>query len=87
MPEAKALPFTVIARDENSGQILCDHVMADSPLHSFAVAAQTLHSRRLNSVAYIVALPGHACDGEQLFFPGEGEVYASTVLEQDDVFC
>lgn len=87
MPKANALPFTVIARDENSGQILGDHVMAESALHSFAVAAQTLHSRRHDTVAYIVALPGHANDGEHVYFPGEGEVYASTVLEQDDVFC
>lgn len=87
MPEATLLPFTVIARDETSGQVLCDHVMAKSAMQSFAVAAETLHSQRLNTVAYIVALPGHASDGEQVFFPGEGEVYASTVLEQDEVFC
>ncbi len=74
-------PFTVIGVVEESGQIVCHHVMAESDLNAFAQAAS------LDSfLSMVAALPGHISEGQGISFPGEGMVCSETVLEQPDVF-
>lgn len=75
-------PFTVIAFCEETGQSVCDHVMANNGIHAFWVAAQDRPT-----LTMVVAIPGHLSEGAgDLVFPGQGVVDAATVLEQPEVF-
>lgn len=73
--------FTVIAVDEQTGQITSDFVEAHNRTHAFYVAAE-----ERPSLTFVVALDGHVMEGNGLDFPGQCMVDAETVLEQTDVF-
>lgn len=74
-------PFTVIGIYEESGQIVCHHVMAETDMNAFAVVADQQHG-----LSMVAVLSGHLHEGQEISFPGEGTVSSETVLEQPDVF-
>jgi hypothetical protein len=76
--------FTVIACDEQSGQIVCHHVMATDGMNAFACVATANQGK---SLSLVVSMPGWLEENEKgLTFPGEGLVSVETVLEQPEVF-
>lgn len=82
-------PFTVIGYYDHNGQTFAHHVLANYPSEAFTAAAQSCqqkHAMDPLDVEFVVALEGHLHEGAELFFPGEGTVCASTVLDQPDVF-
>lgn len=75
------MEYTVIGFYEESGQTVCHHVEAKGAMHAFSVLAQDEPS-----LTMVAAFPGKLHEGETVFFPGEGLVDASTILDQPDVF-
>ena len=76
-------PFTVVGFYDETREIFYHHVMADTPLNAFAVAA----ARCADGAEMVVALPGHLSEGKELItFPGEELVDADTVLDHSEVF-
>lgn len=74
--------FTVVGYFEEDGQVVCHHVEASSGMHAFYVLAENEPS-----LTMVAALPGHLTEAAgEIFFPGDGVVDASTILEQPDVF-
>lgn len=74
--------FTVISFYDESGQIVCDHVTANSGSHAFALVA-----KQRPGCTLVSAVKGHLTEAsEDIAFPGEGVVDAETVMEQPDVF-
>lgn len=74
-------PFTVIAIVDESGQIVCHHVMAKSELNAFAVLAE-----KENYLSMVAVLPGHVKENRGIAFPGDSLVDSETILGQPDVF-
>lgn len=74
-------PFTVIAFVEETGQLVAHHVVAHDASEAFTEAAKVDPT-----ITFVVALPGHRSEDNDLFFPGEGVVDADTVLDQPEVF-
>lgn len=73
--------FTVIAINQTTGQIVCNHVYAENSLAAFATAAAMNEC-----LTMVVALPGWQDEDKGTFFPGEGPVDSNTVLGQPEVF-
>lgn len=75
-------PFTVIGYNEDNGQSVCEHVMANNGIHAFWVAAQAKPT-----LTMVVSMSGHLTEGAgEVIFPGEGVVDAATILDQPEVF-
>ncbi len=76
--------YTVIGFYEDTNQLFFEHVYARSALHAFAVAA---HGNSNGNLAFTASMPGHLSESDGLTCPGDDSVvYASTVLEQPEVF-
>lgn len=75
------MKFSVIGYYGSTGQIFCHHVDAKDGSHAFAVVAT-----EYDDAEFVVALPGHLVEGNQVIYPGESVVDATTVLDQPEVF-
>jgi hypothetical protein len=71
----------VISISEETGQIMSDHVRAESGSQAFSVVA----GDRLD-VTFVAVLDGHIFEGAGIAFPGDRMVDAETVLGQPEVF-
>ena len=76
--------YAVIGFYEDNNQIFCHHVTADSAMNAFAQIAASSADGMQGEPVFVAALP--VADTGRLEYPGEGLVYAETVLEQGDVF-
>ena len=75
--------YTVVGFHDDTNQLFIDHVYARNALHAFAVSA---HQNPDADLVFTASMPGHLTEEEGLSCPGESIVYASTVLEQPDVY-
>ncbi len=75
--------YTVIGHYEETSQLFFEHVYARSAMHAFAVAA---HQHPQDDLVFTATMPGHLSEEDGLIAPGESLVYATTVLEQPDVY-
>ena len=80
--------YAVIAVVEDNGQIVCDKVVATSPMNAFWHAAKLRQTG--SGVEFVVAMPWNEFvlmqKREHLEFPGSAVVSLQTVLEQPEVF-
>ena len=71
--------FTAIGLDENTGQIIVDHISAINADQSIKVAAMGRPG-----ISWVVAISGHHHEGDDLHFPGEGVVSSESILNPED---
>lgn len=77
--------FTVISVCPESGQIMSDHVLAESSGQSFLVAAKLRGDQ--SNIEFVASLRSFLEEGDEIEFPGDGVVSGETILEQEDVFA
>lgn len=75
------LKFTVLALNENNGQIISHHVKAATAQNAFATAAAMD-----DALTFVATLPGWLTEDGSIEYPGSALVGAGTILEQPEVF-
>ena len=74
--------YAVCVVDEDSGQIIVDKVKARNKWNAFRVFAD----KTPFDFMAVFTMPWDRYRKSGIEFPGEGGVYRSTILEQEDVF-